>query len=88
MVLNQGNFALAPPRAHLAISRDTLSCLNLGECCLCVWVKARGVAKHLTMHSSVPWPPNTHNKELSNPNVNSTEVEKPWSRGSQNPGMV
>lgn len=39
------------------------------------WVESRDIAKHPTMDRTA-----SHSKKLGSPTVNSTEVEKPWSR--------
>lgn len=41
------------------------------------WVEARDAAEYPTTHRT-----DAHNKGLSDQNVNSAEVEKPWSRWS------
>lgn len=48
-----------------------LGCHNRGDATGVWWVEANNAAKHPTVQES------PHDKELSHPNVNSAEAEKP-----------
>lgn len=53
-----------------------LSTCKWGRMLFIWWAEARDAAKFPVMHRAASPPP--HNEELSAPNVNSAETEKPW----------